>query len=219
MGVVPFLHFYRYTYAGIHQNYRRRNCMTESRQMIDEHELQAVVDEAALIREARNDPQAFARLYRVYVQPVYRYLLSRIGSTAEAEDACAQTFLAALESLPRYREDGHFAAWLFTIARRKAADHFRAQRHLVAIEEIEEYADPADLVQDMLHLEQRAGLRTLITALADRERELIRLRYQAGLTFQDIARLTKRSEGAVKKELYRLLARLQSQMEAHDEQG
>ncbi|HEY4579705.1 MAG TPA: sigma factor [Candidatus Acidoferrales bacterium] len=67
-------------------------------------------DIAALVESARCDPAAFAGLYDRYVQPVYRYVRSRVGGAQEAEDLTAQTFLAALESLPRYRHTGRFAA-------------------------------------------------------------------------------------------------------------
>src|SRR5690606_23373838 len=85
-------------------------------------------DDAALVRAARGDPAAFAALYRRYVGPVYRYLYSRLGHAAEAEDLTAQVFSEALQALPRYRERKRFAAWLFAIARRRLADHYRRQR-------------------------------------------------------------------------------------------
>lgn len=66
-------------------------------------------------------------LYLLYAQPVFRYLYSRIRNIPEAEDAIAQTFLAALEQIPK-KHDGYFASWLFSIARNKAMDYFRKQR-------------------------------------------------------------------------------------------
>lgn len=171
----------------------------------------------ALIENARNDPQAFAQLYQLYVQPVFRYLYSRIGSLPEAEDATAQTFLAALESLPRYRDDGHFAAWIFSIARRKAMDHFRSQKRLVSLDYAESIALQPDLLQQAIQSEQNQALAKVIGSLPDDERELIRLRYIAELDFAEIGRLLNRSEDATKKSLYRLLARLQSQLEGSHE--
>lgn len=77
-------------------------------------------DELALVQAARRDPRLFGELYLRYVERVFRYLYSRVGSVPEAEDLTSQTFLAALESFARLRQDGHFAPWLFAIARSKA---------------------------------------------------------------------------------------------------
>ncbi len=73
-------------------------------------------EDAGLVTQSQVDPKAFGRLYDRYVKRVYRYLLSQTGDSAAAEDITAQTFLAALEALPRYRHRGRFAAWVFAIA-------------------------------------------------------------------------------------------------------
>ena len=170
-------------------------------------------DEASLVAEARRDPRAFGRLYALYVQPLFRYLYSRIGGVPEAEDVTAQTFLAALEAFGRYRHDGHFAAWLFAIARYKAADYFRQQRQQAPLADAESVAVESDLLQGAIRSERSATLARLIAALPEADRDLIRLRYVAELSFSEIGRLLGRSEDAAKKALYRLLARLQSQLE------
>jgi RNA polymerase sigma-70 factor (ECF subfamily) len=102
--------------------------MTEPTKQTDLLEIARGQEEAGLVAAAKRDPRAFEQLYRLYVQPIFRYIYSRIGSLPEAEDATAQTFLAALEAFDHYHHDGHFAAWLFAIAHWKAADHFRSQQ-------------------------------------------------------------------------------------------
>ena len=82
-------------------------------------------DESDLVRAARTDSRGFALLYDRYVQRLYHYCYHRTNNAHDAEDLTSQTFLAALEALPRHRLDGHFAAWLFTIARHKVVDHYR----------------------------------------------------------------------------------------------
>jgi RNA polymerase sigma-70 factor (ECF subfamily) len=57
----------------------------------------------------------------------------------------------------------------------------------------------------------------MIRSLADHEQELLRLRYVADMSFAEIAALQGRKLDAVKKKLYRLLARLQAQMETGNE--
>ncbi len=172
-----------------------------------------VQDIPALVQHAKADPLAFGRLYDHYVQPIYRYLYSRVGTRHDAEDLTSQTFLAALEHLPRYRERGQFAAWLFRIARSKLMDHLRASRHEAGLEPEEESATESDALVQVLHSEEVRCLRSLIRNLNAEEQDLIRLRYVAELNFAEIGELLGKREGAVKQTLYRLLARLKSQME------
>jgi len=173
--------------------------------------LSETVSELAL--EAKSDPVAFGRLYDYYVQPVYRYLLSRVGSVHTAEDLTSQTFIAAYEALPKYRERGQFTAWLFQIARSKMNDHFRKGRHEVELEEAARMVDWGDALNQVIQDDELVRLRSLIGKLDLDEQELIRLRYVAELSFAEMAELLHKREGAVKKSLYRLQARLKDQME------
>jgi len=166
-----------------------------------------------IIAAARQDPQMFGELYSLYAQPVFRYLYSRMGNLPEAEDATAQTFLAALERFPKYRHDGYFASWLFSIARNKAMDYFRKRRKLTSLDEAEFIPDDANLLQQVIKTERIASLSKLIRALSEDEQELIRLRYVAELSFAEIGHLLNQKEDTVKKTLYRLLARLKVQLE------
>ncbi len=168
----------------------------------------------ALIAAAQADPAAFTALYDRFVQPVYRYIYRCTDNLADAEDLTAQTFLTALEALPRYRENGYFAAWLFAIARSKVMDHFRANRPQVSLEAAEAKGVEADMLHRIVENDEIARLAQLIGGLSAEEQELIRLRYVGDLSFADMAVLIGKKEEAVKKSLYRLLARLQGQMEA-----
>lgn len=170
-------------------------------------------DESALVRAAQTDAQAFGALYDRYIQRVYRYCYYRTNSSPDAEDLTAQIFLAALEGMSRYRQDGHFAAWLFSIARKKVADFHRRTPHI----SLEEGALPpihTDLALDVETSQRREWLLKRIQNLAEEERELIYLRYVAELSFAEIARALRKNEEAVKKTLYRLIARLKSELEA-----
>ena len=174
------------------------------------------MDETSLVSSAQRDPAEFATLYDRYFRPIYHYLYSRVGSAAEAEDLTAQTFLAALEALPRYHHRGHFAAWLFTIARNKARDFYRnGVSHTLLDENHPDESD--DPLSQAVHTDQIEQLADLIRKLEEDEHELIRLRYVADLSFAEIGVCLGRKEDTVKKAFYRLLARLQRQLEvSHD---
>ncbi|MDR3578158.1 MAG: sigma-70 family RNA polymerase sigma factor [Anaerolineaceae bacterium] len=168
--------------------------------------------DAEPIAESKNNPAAFSVLYDRYVQPVYRYLFYRVGSVPEAEDLTSQTFLAALEALPRYQHRGNFAAWLFCIARTRVIDYIRTQHRQLPLADTQ-LAETADPLAQIAHSDEIAQLSSLLHLLDDDERELIGLRYTAGLPFAEIAVILGSNQNTVKKTLYRILARLQSQME------
>lgn len=172
-------------------------------------------DEAKLVASACTDPDAFGRLYDHYVQPVYAYLYSRVGSAPEAEDITAQTFLAALEGINRYHDQGYFAAWLFSIAHHKMVEYFRKQHRQLPLLAAEQVPAAVDTLQQMITSERSAALQQLIKDLPEEERELIRLRYVADLHFSEIAALLGRTEESTKKTLYRLLDRIHMQLEEH----
>ena len=170
-------------------------------------------EEFELIRAARQDPKAFGGLYLRYVEPVFRYLYSRLGNVHEAEDLTAQTFLAAFESFKSYRQEGHFASWLFTIARNKAMDHFRGRKDATPIDDLHEIPSGSDPLNAVIQSEQAAALSKLIRELPEEERELLRLRFLAAMSFPEMAHFLHRNEEAVKKTVYRLLARLHDRLE------
>jgi len=206
--------------------------MAESSMALTSKEIDRESEELRIIRAARQDPRVFGDLYKLYVEQVFRYLYSRTGNVHEAEDITAQTFLAAFESFNRFRQEDHFASWLFTIARNKAMhfaswlftiarnkamDHFRQRNNTVSFDETAEIAVDNDPLSGVIRSEQSAVLASLIRALPEEERELLRLRFLAEMSYPEMAHLLHRNEDAVKKTIYRLLARLHSQLEVSNE--
>jgi RNA polymerase sigma-70 factor (ECF subfamily) len=177
-----------------------------------------VEGEARAIEAARRDPDAFSTLYRAYVRPIYRYLYSRVGQAGDAEDLTSQVFAEALGSLPRYQHRGHFLAWLFSIARHRLLNHQHRRPPQMDLAIAEGMESPGvDPLSRVIEDEERRNLQRLIQALEDEEQDLLRLRFVAELNYAEIGAVLGRNEAAVKKQVYRLLARLESQLEAsHD---
>ena len=171
--------------------------------------------EERAIEAARQDPRAFSPLNRAYVRPIYRYLYSRVGQAGDAEDLTSQVFAEALASLPRYRHRGHFLAWLFSIAWHRLLNHqYRRppEADLAIAERLE--SPGVDPLSQVIQDEERRDLLRLIQALKEEEQDLLRLRFVAELNYAEIGAVLGRSEAAVKKQMYRLLASLESQLEA-----
>ena len=172
-------------------------------------------DEAPLIAAAQADPAAFDALYRRYLARVYRYLRAHVGSDDEAADLTQQVFLKALDALPRFRLRGPpFAAWLFQIAHHTVTDAYRRRRPTVAWETLPEALHPLAEQEPeaaTLRLEALAHLGALLAQLDAPKRELLALRFAAGLTAPEIAKVVGKSPDAVKKQLSRTIHMLKEQ--------
>jgi len=151
-------------------------------------------------------------VYAEQLPGVYNFFRYRVGDGAVAEDLTSITFEKAWRARQRYRRDlAGFATWLLAIARNVAVDHYRAARRHAPLEEAEGVAGgatPEDLAERRSDLE-RLGL--LLEALPDRERELVALKYGAGLTNRAIARTTGLSESNVGTLLHRTVQTLRAQ--------
>lgn len=153
-------------------------------------------------------PDGFGELYQRYVPRIYRYLISRVGNSADAEDLTTQVFMDAYRRLPEYRPRGQFAAWLFTIASRRAADYHRQQQKTTNLELDDLISDDPDPLQITIKQEYFSDLEKLIRQQSPVEQELLRLHFAADLTYQQIARVTGRSYAGVKMSMSRLLRRM-----------
>jgi len=150
-------------------------------------------------------------VYSEQLPGVYNFFRYRVGDGPVAEDLTSITFEKAWRARHRYRRDlAGFATWLLSIARNVAVDHYRAARRHAPLEEAADVAGsatPEDLAEQRSDLER---LGRLLEALPDRERELVALKYGAGLTNRAIARMTGLSESNVGTLLHRTVQTLRA---------
>ncbi len=147
-------------------------------------------------------------LYAEHLPRVYNFLRYRVGP-GDAEDLAARVFEKAWAQRHRYRRDlAAFGTWLFAIARNEATDHLRRQRRHEPLAAAEAVADDGDPEQISLHRSDLARLGRLLASLGGRERELVALKFGAGLTNREIARLVGLSESNVGTILHRTVEAL-----------
>jgi RNA polymerase sigma-70 factor (ECF subfamily) len=178
----------------------------------------AIDADRALAQKASRNPQAFSELYERHVDRVYRYLLSRTGNRDDAQDLTSQTFLTALEQLPRYRGEGVFVAWLMGIARNKATDHFRNRRPETDIDESFDLPDSGEATDDLV--ERQLAVESVarkLKVLAPDRAEALSLRLFGGLEVAEIAPILGKNEAAVRMLVFRGLRDLQAQLNPDQE--
>lgn len=154
-------------------------------------------------------------LYQEQLPRIYNFFRFRVGAGPVAEDLTSATFEKAWRARHRYRRDlGAFSTWLYTIARNVATDHFRQQRHHLPLEAAHEVAAPGTAADSAERRSDAAHLSRLMERLEDRERELLSLKYGAGLTNRAIARLTGLSESNVGTVLHRTIGELRAEWQS-----
>jgi RNA polymerase sigma-70 factor (ECF subfamily) len=171
---------------------------------------------------ARECP-SFEALYPRYLGTVFSYVLYRVRNNEDAEDITAETFEAALVSLPRFRGDCRPDAWLLAIARqqmaRAARRDRRAHRHERREVDLSEddrqilglllTVDVRQLPEDRL-LREEAGqvMRQLLARLPEAQREALLLQVQYSFSIREVAQILGRTVAGTNSLLQRARARI-----------
>ena len=160
------------------------------------------------------DEAAFARIFRDIQPALLRYL--RV-ITADPEDVAGETWVQVATGLRRFRGgEQDFRAWLFTIARNRAADAGRSRaRHPAAPLDMTEAAQlltTPDAADQALEAVSTQAAMALIKSLPPDQAEIILLRVVAGLDTGDVARIVGKTPGAVRVAAHRGLRRLAGQV-------
>jgi RNA polymerase sigma-70 factor, ECF subfamily len=150
------------------------------------------------------------QVYAEQLPRVLNFFRYRLGHTADVEDLTARTFEKAWGARHRYRRDvAGFATWLLTIARNVAIDHARARRRYEPLDVADAVPSPdATPEQQAVRHSEAQRLAALLETLPARQRELIAMKYGAGMTNRAIARATGLSESNVGTILHRTVESL-----------
>ncbi len=170
--------------------------------------------EKELIEKAKANPKAFEELYNIHFQPIFLFVLKRVGDKATSADLTSQVFLNALTHLKRYTYQGvPFSAWLYRIATNELNQHYRKsskQRQVVLTE---------DMVENM-KTETGVNLEDMFTKLSNglqalklEALELIELRFFENRSFKEIGVILNVTENNAKVRTYRVLDKLKKQLE------
>jgi RNA polymerase sigma-70 factor (ECF subfamily) len=159
-----------------------------------------------------------ARLYRELFPAVFGFVRFRVGDGHLAEDITATVFERALAKLASVRDPERVRAWLFTIARNAVADERRRRRPGAPLEEIESFEhlwvdspETQALARDEWH-----RLLKYLAELDDRDREILGLRFAAGLSNRAVGEIVERSEAHVAQIVHRAVVKLRRRF-AHEE--
>ncbi len=178
-------------------------------------EIDSPTERQLVERVAAGDDAAFEVLYERYFPRVYHFLSKRLRNRADAEETAQETFINVFSSIESYRGEAPFAAWVLGVTRRTLAGRFKKKRHPTVSLDGREEPESIDLLRSALHreptplenLECGERLAQLDDAvhhqLSEEQRRLFIMHHLSHRSIQDIARTLRKSEDAVKSNLYR----------------
>jgi RNA polymerase sigma factor (sigma-70 family) len=159
-----------------------------------------------LTADAPARPRAldFEALYRAARDDVFAYVATLLRDRGSAEDVTALAFERAFRRRRSYDAGrGSARAWLFGIARNAALDELRRRSRTAALP-----AEPPAQEDDLDHALRRTAVRTALAALPARDRELIALKFHAGLDNGEVAAVLGISASNAGTRLHRALNKL-----------
>jgi RNA polymerase sigma-70 factor (ECF subfamily) len=189
------------------------------------------------------DRDSFGHLVEREIGNVTRVCYRVLGDRHDAEEATQEAFVSAYRTLPAWRGDGPFGAWVARIALHIALRRRKNARPVAWIDPaaLDGASDPlasgadaggqrqvarhfrdasvgagwaTDPAEIAVTREREASVRDALIALDEPYRETVALRYFAGLTVPEIAEVCSRPQGTVKTHLHRGLLRLRGSLDA-----
>jgi len=164
----------------------------------------------------KGDQDAFAQIYEIFVDPIYRYVFYRVKAV-DAEDLVETVFLKVWQNIRQYKpKKRSFSAWIFRIAHNLVVDYYRASKdkHVdelsVQIPDTRREHNPIKTTQGVLDSE---NLKIAINKLKKQYQEIIIYKFVNELTNKEISEILKKSEGSLRILQFRALKALRLELE------
>lgn len=161
---------------------------------------------------------AIEMLVRQYEAGVFRLAYSIVGDPAEAAEITQETFIAALRSLPAYREKQTFKAWLYTIALNHSRSHLRKRKVIERLRntlsgifrlESQKQKTPEEAT---LQNEKEAAIWNALHQLSEQHRIVVILRYFHELSIAEISGILAVNEGTIHSRLHSAREKLRNSL-------
>jgi RNA polymerase sigma-70 factor (ECF subfamily) len=166
-------------------------------------------------RAAKRDREAFAKLYDLYADKIYKYIYYKSGRTDEAEDLTAQVFLKAWEAIEHYKWEGYpFSTWLYRIAHNQMIDHYRTHRETFPLDTARTRESGLDPLESAEKSFSSAQIRGAIRHLTQDQQRVIILRFLEGYSTAEVANILDKDPDAIRALQHRALRALQPWMVA-----
>ncbi len=198
-----------------HTTTRKRSSEPPSSEKAHQRRLESKTEDTLLIQRAlTGDQTAFSSLRQKYHDSIYNLIYRMIREKDEVEDLTQEAFIKAFASLSTFNDEYAFSTWLYKIATNNCIDHIRRKKlQTFSIDKPIESRD-SDFAfelpdtgtgpdQALISSQRKKMLEEAINSLPEKYRQVIVMRHQEELEYQEIARILKLPLGTVKAHIFR----------------
>ena len=175
-------------------------------------------DESALVERLRaGDRAAFDQLVATHQRTLYAIVLRYVKNDSDAQDVVQATFVRAWRALPTFRGDASLKTWLYRIGVNQALNHQRGLKSRGTVE-IPEHAASGDAlpIERLAHAETQEQLLAAVDKLPAKQRMVVELRVQQGLSFKEVADVVDSTEDSAKANFHHALKKLRTLLSGMD---
>ncbi len=164
-----------------------------------------------ILQSQKGDQEAFAQIYDLFFERIYKYIFFRTKQVEEAEDLTSLVFLKVWQNLDKYKikKDTKFSTWLFQVARFTLIDYYRKNKEDINIEDIGGLKSEANNIEVKAQISEA---KEYLSQLPESYQTVINLRYFQGLDFKQIGKIMGKTPVSVRVLCHRALKKLSKLM-------
>ena len=160
------------------------------------------------------DENALVDILREYRDGLMLYINSQVKDMSLAEELTLDTFTKLTVKKPRFRGEGSFKTWLYTIGRNLTIDTLRKRKNYVPLDEVEGVSESGvSIEEDYLRSEKNAAVRRCMDHLKSEHTQALWLVYFENFTYADAARVMKKTKRQFDSLIFRAKTSLKAELE------
>jgi RNA polymerase sigma-70 factor (ECF subfamily) len=161
-----------------------------------------VKSELLLLEHRRRQPGALEELVELWERPLFYYIRRLVTSEDEAKDVAQDVWLTVIRKVGTVRDPAAFPAWLYKVARTRAASHFRKTFDFEPMRESDSAAAIALNSNDSLPAMAAEELHWGLKQLSPPHSECLILHFLEGFSLGEVSAITGASLGTVKSRIH-----------------
>jgi RNA polymerase sigma-70 factor (ECF subfamily) len=179
-----------------------------------------MTDDQLVAQAQEGDLPAFEELVKKYQREVYGLACRMVSDAEEARDLAQQALLQAFIHIKSFRRDAQFRTWLFRIAINQCYNFLKGRRKFgdtIDCDEVNLAGEEASPEEDLVSQDDRRRLYAAMAQLPAKQRAVITLKIEQGLSYQEISQILGGTAGAARVNYCQALKTLKKYMQSEDD--